>query len=659
MKLKLLVIILCFTFVIAFGMTGSKVFAACPDGSGNCDITGEFQINSSRALKMSTSITGNPPTPVLRDIFIGENAGALNPNADGRAYGNVFVGRNTGSSLEKGAVNTFIGDRVAENLKYGLHNTYIGGGVGGVATFNPNDQSEYSPSYNTIVGSIAGGQNLGSGNVFFGTEAGRYNTIGSENIGLGIAALANYGDPYNLCSDPQGCVSRTGNGNVHVGIYTGTSSPDLFSTLALGYTPLATSNNQMVVGSHVPHIFQKYEVIDCGETDPAYCTVGSIGYHAPSTCVEGELVTSGSGMVTQTLECIGYLGLIKESYWGSGVVSTDPQDFSFNASGGHGTDVSGAGLIVAGGKSTGSANGGSIKFQTSPKGTTSGSNQNSLVDRMIIDSEGRIGIGTNPNGLSQINIDATDRVRALRINNNVSNGGTSYGVYSNVDRTDTSTINGEVVGYANTLFLKNSGDLSSSSFVYPLSSTVVYQSGTGGTSNVNSPLFTTAYFSQGTGPGNVRNFNILNPASSVESWGVDTSQGTGSITYSDFRHVWLKDSTSGTLTKQTGLWIDEQTQGTDNYGIVLNGDGAGSDIAFGPNQESSIYSNAGELFAEDGVGNVTQISPHDAETGEWIFYSKNTKTGRTVRVNMEELVKDMEKLTGKKYLIESFIETPR
>ncbi|MBI5739128.1 MAG: hypothetical protein HZA16_00270 [Nitrospirae bacterium] len=116
------------------------------------------------------------------------------------------------------------------------------------------------------------------------------------------------------------------------------------------------------------------------------------------------------------------------------------------------------------------------------------------------------------------------------------------------------------------------------------------------------------------------------------------------------------------INKQRDILSDEVTPGgriTNLMGIWMNGDGEGADIVFGPNKETSIYSDAGHLYATDLNGNVSIISPHDPETGEWIFYSKNTKTGRVVRVNMEELVKDMEKLTGKKYLLESFVNVKK
>tara|TARA_Y100000296_G_scaffold14383_1_gene16833 strand:+ start:22948 stop:24561 length:1614 start_codon:yes stop_codon:yes gene_type:complete len=56
-----------------------------------------------------------------------------------------------------------------------------------------------------------------------------------------------------------------------------------------------------------------------------------------------------------------------------------------------------------------------------------------------------------------------------------------------------------------------------------------------------------------------------------------------------------------------------------------------------------------ELYTLDAAGYATKISPHSSE-GEWEFYSKNQKTGKTVRINMEEVVRDLGQLTGKNYI---------
>ena len=78
----------------------------------------------------------------------------------------------------------------------------------------------------------------------------------------------------------------------------------------------------------------------------------------------------------------------------------------------------------------------------------------------------------------------------------------------------------------------------------------------------------------------------------------------------------------------------------------------GSDPS-GVTNKAHIYakdeSSSAEVFVRDEAGNVTKISPHN-EQGEWEYFSRNTKTGKTVRVNMEEMIKDIEKLTGKKYI---------
>mgnify|MGYP003117657204 FL=1 len=60
--------------------------------------------------------------------------------------------------------------------------------------------------------------------------------------------------------------------------------------------------------------------------------------------------------------------------------------------------------------------------------------------------------------------------------------------------------------------------------------------------------------------------------------------------------------------------------------------------------------NEAEVFVRDEAGNVTKISPHN-EQGEWEYFSKNVKTGKVFRVNMEKMIRKLEELTG-----ESFIE---
>jgi hypothetical protein len=56
-----------------------------------------------------------------------------------------------------------------------------------------------------------------------------------------------------------------------------------------------------------------------------------------------------------------------------------------------------------------------------------------------------------------------------------------------------------------------------------------------------------------------------------------------------------------------------------------------------------------EVYVRDEAGNVTKLSPHN-QKGNWEYFSRNVNTGKVVRVDMEEMIKDIEKLTGKKYI---------
>lgn len=78
---------------------------------------------------------------------------------------------------------------------------------------------------------------------------------------------------------------------------------------------------------------------------------------------------------------------IKEAFFGNGVFAVAPMDFTLNATGGFGANVEGADLMLAGGRSTGTANGGSIKFQVTPASGGTNSFWNPLATALEIDSD--------------------------------------------------------------------------------------------------------------------------------------------------------------------------------------------------------------------------------------------------------------------------------
>ena len=71
---------------------------------------------------------------------------------------------------------------------------------------------------------------------------------------------------------------------------------------------------------------------------------------------------------------------------------------------------------------------------------------------------------------------------------------------------------------------------------------------------------------------------------------------------------------------------------------------------------SKLVSGHAEMFVRDSNGNVTQISPHTPE-GEWQYFSRNTRTGKVVKVNMEKMIRRLEEITGESFM-EEWYEDP-
>ena len=71
---------------------------------------------------------------------------------------------------------------------------------------------------------------------------------------------------------------------------------------------------------------------------------------------------------------------------------------------------------------------------------------------------------------------------------------------------------------------------------------------------------------------------------------------------------------------------------------------------------SKLVTGHAEVFVRDSNGNVTQISPHTPE-GEWQYFSRNTRTGKVVRVNMERMIRKLEEITGESFM-EEWYEDP-
>ncbi len=270
---------------------------------------------------------------------------------------------------------------------------------------------------------------------------------------------------------------------------------------------------------------------------------------------------------------------------------------------------------------------------------------------------GNIGVGVDPNSAIKLNIFTTNtQGSAIKSTFDAS---TEFGYALKVQNDLSGTSTG--VGYGISLISKISSSASNVAGGFGANFTTSLSSDTAGTTNVDAIAAGT--FDTVMNPGH-HNYNI------TEGYGFRLTlrdlrwEKTGTYHYNDYFNVKISKATSDydalSVDNLSGIWIEKQTLGgTSNYGIVLNGDGAGADLVFGDAGGAcrpSIYATAGYVKAKNKDCVESPLSPHDPETGEWVFYSKNLKTGKVVHVNMEKLVKAVEKLTGEKFMIETMEE---
>jgi filamentous hemagglutinin len=133
---------------------------------------------------------------------------------------------------------------------------------------------------------------------------------------------------------------------------------------------------------------------------------------------------------------------------------------------------------------------------------------------------------------------------------------------------------------------------------------------------------------------------------------VQAASTSGSSTTVNGYRVHMLRGSAGASTADTVLVSTEQTitgAKTFDSPIALTVGSDPSTVADKAHIYAKDEASSAEVFVRDEAGNVTKISPHN-EQGEWEYYSKNIKTGKTVRINMEEMIRDIEKLTGKSYI---------
>ena len=144
-------------------------------------------------------------------------------------------------------------------------------------------------------------------------------------------------------------------------------------------------------------------------------------------------------------------------------------------------------------------------------------------------------------------------------------------------------------------------------------------------------------------------------------WQSGIGSGHIGVKTNDSNFYIVNSYTTGNLADSPGIAID--TKGNVGIGTPSPGGGTGSSILSLYNTSAvptaltnavHIYASGGRGYCMDSLGNLTLTTPHDPVTGEWIFYSENVKTGKVVRINMEQLVKAVEEATGKKFMTETY-----
>ena len=341
------------------------------------------------------------------NTFIGSKAGGGNtsaPDAANTGDNNTAVGTSALRSVTTGVYNSVFGSLALSSNKTGTRNNafglecmthHVSGGensaFGSLAMY----YSETSGGCAAFGGGAMLSATRGAGltgigvaaSLFCPTEA----AVAIASSGEGLEATTQYYYRYSyvldgvetaLSSARATVTTETGKNQVslsEIPVYVGPktcTARKLYrrnKTLA-GYFLLVPTASSLADNTTTTYVDSTPDA-DLGSvvtTDPTYCI--ALGYNA-QVHVSNQMV-------------IGAIGAnINDVYIGGGVYDTSPVAVTINASGGSGTNVAGAGLILAGGKGTGSAAGGSITFKTSAAGA-GGSLANALSTLAVMSITG-------------------------------------------------------------------------------------------------------------------------------------------------------------------------------------------------------------------------------------------------------------------------------
>jgi hypothetical protein len=378
-------------------------------------------------------------------------------------YRNTFLGNNAGYQNQGGNENTFVGNAAGYYHRNGDLNTYIGARAG--------EYSYTGATKNIAIGAYAGYGSTGSGltgsdNISIGFESHKILSSGSRNISIGSqtgAALA--GGINNVFIGYQTGSTHTGSSNVLIGYQVSASTNSFTNIVAIGNGVQATASNQVWLGN--------------ASTSTMFCK----GAYAAITTSPPNLYVDDNGQIMRSTNTLGSStgAANKVAIWTGTSTLSSNTNFHWDNSNlrlGIRTDSPERSLHVnatiaepiAIFRNTGT-NDGYIAIQAN-QGTGSSyrwdlvsrtdggfsivDRDPSLATRLLIDNDGKVGIGiTTPSAALQV--DGASGVDPLRVRTTSttrlmvhSNGGVSIGSATAPSAANNLFVNGSVgIGTSN------------------------------------------------------------------------------------------------------------------------------------------------------------------------------------------------------------------
>jgi len=271
-------------------------------------------------------LSGAPASPANGDIYYDTTLTSFRFYQAGAWVSLPVI---SGATITTPTAGSTFGNVTANGGMTGIRNTAIGVLAGDSMTTGNN---------NVVMGYNAGTAIAdGVQNVYIGSNAATSSTSGGDNVVIGNSANIGASTISSVIIGASAGASTTGNRLLVLGAGAGVSS-GVQQSMAFGYTAVATTDNQAVMGSLNAPVLDF--VVGAGDTDSS----------------------TGAAVTIRTTNRTGT-----------------------------NTSATGANITIAGSRGTGTGTGGSLILSTAPAGS-SGPSLNALVTRLSISDAGAINI---------------------------------------------------------------------------------------------------------------------------------------------------------------------------------------------------------------------------------------------------------------------------